>query len=147
MWLKRDYDLIVINWVLKELDDTQVGDLLNTLRKHLNLNRKDQEKNGVILIKEPIKTKDKSLTTQPYRTEERLRDLISKEFTIKFHETISSRKTGKKDGLIYFPKQAVFVGQWDARKCFQNNQHLGHELFRNEEEFFEYYSPKFKNRG
>ena len=106
---------------MNELSSKKASDLLNTLRKELDLKRKDKEKNGVILIKEPIKTKDKSAPLQPYRTLEGLKRLVEKEFSIKYEETIAPRKTCDKDKPTYFPKQAVFVGQWDHLSCYHNN--------------------------
>ena len=58
----KQYDLIIMNWVLKGLNDEDCKQLLFNLRKSLSLRRKKEYTNGVIMIKEPYWYYDRDAT-------------------------------------------------------------------------------------
>ena len=47
--------------------------------------------------------------------------MVTKEFTVHQEECLASKKEVKEDQLTYFPKEAVFIGQWDPAAALPNN--------------------------
>ena len=72
----KDYDLIILNWALQHLTNSQAQQLLFNMRKALSMKRKNEWLNGAILIKEPYQQFDKEVKDQPFRSRYRLKKWV-----------------------------------------------------------------------
>lgn len=103
------------------MSDQDSKQLLFNLRKVLSLKRKSPKENGVILIKEPVKTEDKDIEKQPYRPEGYLRTLAEFYYAIHIEDHIHPKKITKQSDLTLFPKQLVLIGQYNPIQTIATN--------------------------
>jgi hypothetical protein len=78
----KSYDLILVNWALKDLSEKDIRQLLFNLRKQLTFRRKLKKENGVIMIKEPVQTLNFEVPIQPFRLQQELSMLVSHQFRV-----------------------------------------------------------------
>ena len=143
----KTYDLILVNWALKGLSVKDCRQLLFNLRKQLTFKRKLNKENGVIIVKEPVQRLDFEVPIQPLRLPQVLKDMVKHEFTVHHEESMQPEKDHKKDELIYFPKEVVFIGQWDPDTTPANKPKRCNSKFVDVKGEFKDLSPKMKEQG
>lgn len=52
--LSKRYELIIVNWGLKDLKKEAAETLLRDMREHLTINRKPLRAKGIMIFKEPV---------------------------------------------------------------------------------------------
>ena len=54
----KRYELIIVNWGMKDLKNMPAETLLSDLREHLTVKRKPLREKGIIIFKEPVQQFD-----------------------------------------------------------------------------------------